>query len=192
MQSFHRRIFFERRYFGRPRWDTQVSPPELIEFIAQHAPGRALDVGCGTGTNLATLIQAGWQGDGVDLSRLAICKARRRLQRMGLSAGLRSGDFTRLEIPPRAYTLILDIGCYHSLPEMERAGYREKIVRGLSRGGTFLLYVHLKRPGAAAGHGFTEADQELFSGLLRLSQRQDGSESGSWPSAWLTFIKETD
>ena len=46
-----RRIFFELRYLlGDVPWDTGVSPPELLDFLDRHPPGRALDLGCGTGT----------------------------------------------------------------------------------------------------------------------------------------------
>ena len=64
-----RRIYFNLLYlFTRPPWDTGVSPPELYDFIENHEPGRAIDIGCGTGTNVITLAQAGWQVTGVDFA----------------------------------------------------------------------------------------------------------------------------
>ena len=46
-----RKLFFEWRYLvGRAPWDTGVSPPELLSFIDTHTAGRAIDLGCGTGS----------------------------------------------------------------------------------------------------------------------------------------------
>ncbi|TMK17193.1 MAG: methyltransferase domain-containing protein [Actinobacteria bacterium] len=54
---------------GRTPWDTGVTPPEVVDLIegpAAVAAGRALDLGCGTGTNVRYLAQHGWEATGVD------------------------------------------------------------------------------------------------------------------------------
>ena len=53
--NFLRRLSFLLWYFRDPPWDTNISPPELLDFINRHPPGRVLDLGCGTGTNVITL-----------------------------------------------------------------------------------------------------------------------------------------
>ena len=63
---FFRRWLFNLWYFQRPPWDSGISPPELMEFIRSSQPGRALDLGCGTGTNIITLAKNGWQVTGVE------------------------------------------------------------------------------------------------------------------------------
>ncbi len=56
-----RRLAFNFWYFRKPPWDSGISPPELLEFIRTHPAGKAIDLGCGTGTNVITLAKAGWQ-----------------------------------------------------------------------------------------------------------------------------------
>ncbi|MCK7512216.1 MAG: methyltransferase domain-containing protein [Desulfobacterales bacterium] len=68
---------FEWRYWrGNTPWDTNITPPEVMEFIAETPPGRALDLGCGTGTNAIALARHGWQATGVDFAPKAVHKAR--------------------------------------------------------------------------------------------------------------------
>ncbi len=69
--SFHW-ISFNFCYLGKPAWDTRTSPPELLEFINHHVAGKALDLGCGTGTDMPTLVQSGWEVCGMDDIWLAV------------------------------------------------------------------------------------------------------------------------
>ena len=75
-----RRLLYNLWYYFHPPWDTGISPPELMDFIKSHPPERALDMGCGTGTNVITLAQHGWQAMGVDFTRRAIKLGRRKVR----------------------------------------------------------------------------------------------------------------
>ena len=69
---------FDLQYLlGRAPWDTQVTPPEVVALIEGEGclAGRALDLGCGTGTNCIYLAHRGWQVVGVDFSAVAIRRA---------------------------------------------------------------------------------------------------------------------
>src|SRR5436305_11263245 len=77
------RVFYQWRYFtGKTPWDTNVTPPEVVEWVEhEDAPrGRALDLGCGTGTNALYLAQHGFEVVGVDFVSRAIATARRKAQ----------------------------------------------------------------------------------------------------------------
>ncbi len=183
-----RRWLFNLWYYRRPPWDTGVSPPELMSVIASRPPGRALDLGCGTGTNVITLAQHGWQVVGVDFAPRAIRLAQRKARHAGVQADFHVGDVTQLDWLDGPFDLILDMGCYHSLNREERARYREHVARLLADDGVYLLYVFFKEAGQS-GPGLLPNDVDEFAPSLHLVQRQDGSERGRRPSAWLTFTR---
>jgi len=180
--------FFELRYLlGRTPWDTRLSPPELLEFLDTQAPARALDIGCGTGTNCLTLASRGWQATGLDFSFGAIRLARQRARQAGLPIDFRRGDVGALRDLPGPFDLALDIGCYHSLKPGQRQGYAHELGRLVRPQGTVLMYGFLIPDDTAALHGIAEHELErrfggdfLQTALVRGTDRQR-------PSAWFTL-----
>jgi 2-polyprenyl-3-methyl-5-hydroxy-6-metoxy-1,4-benzoquinol methylase len=192
MDVLRRWIFHLRYTLHQPLpWDTGITPPEVEEFIASHPPGRALDLGCGTGTNVITLAQHGWQVTGVDYAWSAIHLARRKVQQAGVSADLQVDSVTRLHGLNGLFNLILEIGCFHSLSSEARHAYLGNVVRLLDPVGTYILYVHIKPEAAVRGPGVVEADLERIADQLQLVRRQDGTERGHHPSAWLTYCPDS-
>jgi SAM-dependent methyltransferase len=184
-----RKLFFHIWYFKDPPWDTNQTPPELYDFIETTPPGRALDLGCGTGTNVITLIKNGWQATGVDFIPKAIRAAQRKALKAGVSADFQVGDVTQLKGIQGQFDLVLDIGCYQSLDPVGRVKYRERINQLLKPGGAYMIYLFFKSDDVASGSGATEADLKPFSGFLTLKRREDGSERGLRKSSWLTYQK---
>ncbi len=188
--NFLRRLFFQIFYLRKPPWDTGVSPPELMAYIQDNPPGRALDLGCGTGTNAITMAQHGWDVVGVDFIPRAIKKARKKAGQAQLSIDFRVEDVTRLEGVSGPFDLILDIGCFHSLPDQGKTTYLQNLERLLAPSGTFLMYAYFhlpdEPPNSLAG-GLDEADLRQLGAHLRLVRRQDGSERGRRPSAWIWY-----
>lgn len=190
MRGLRRWLEFNRWYLrrARPPWDTGISPPELHAFIAAHPPGRALDLGCGTGTNVITLAQHGWRVTGVDFAIKAIFEARRKARAAGVQAELRLGDVTRLDALAGSFDLILDIGCFHGLPADGRLAYARHVKRLLAPQGTFLLYVMFRVDGQAHRSGIVEADLGVFAPELAPATRVDSLDTARGrPSAWLTY-----
>lgn len=100
---------------GETPWTTADPAAELVELLmAGRLPaGRALDIGCGTGTNARYLVSHGWDVLGIDLSRLAIEQA---AAAAGSSSGpieLRQLDFLADEPPSGPFDLVFDRGCFH-------------------------------------------------------------------------------
>lgn len=175
-------------YFRKPPWDTGISPPELLLFIHENPSGRALDLGCGTGTNAIALARQGWNTTGIDFALRAIRAARRKAAKAGLQVNFLVGDVTRLKNIQGPFDLILDIGCYHSLPPDRQKVYRDNLQKYLNQGGSWLLYTFRKGEGEG-GPGLTEDDIESVSRHLPLVDRKDSQDPNRRPSSWLRYRK---
>lgn len=182
-----RRLFFNLWYFRKPPWDSGISPPELLQLIQEHPPGKAIDLGCGTGTNLITLARAGWQVTGVDFAPRAIRMARKKLERENIEADLLVADVTRLRGIHGPFDLALDLGCFHGIPEEGRKKYLDQLDRLLAPNGFWLLYAFLAPGTPRSGHGLGEDEIGLISSRFSLRSRQNGFDRRERPSAWFLF-----
>jgi cyclopropane fatty-acyl-phospholipid synthase-like methyltransferase len=134
--------FYNTMYrFTQPDWDTGITPPEVTIAVDQYdRSGRALDLGCGTGTSSIYLAQHGWQVVGVDFSPKAIELAHAKAQHAGVNLELHLGDVSRLDFLHEPFDLILDIGCLHGLDRESRTRYAEQLRRLTQAGSKFLLF----------------------------------------------------
>jgi len=144
-------LFYRLAYrSGRPRWDSTEPRPELVELAQGRLPGRALDLGCGTGTDSIYLASQGWEATGVDFAPQAIAMARSRAAASGSSASFAAGDVTRLrEAGVRGdFDLVVDIGCYHGIPAGRRDAYVAEVA-ALTEPGADLYLAGVSNPPAA-------------------------------------------
>jgi ubiquinone/menaquinone biosynthesis C-methylase UbiE len=146
---------YERAYRrGKTPWDTGIPPPELVEVIEGPnalEPGRALDLGCGTGTNAMYLAQHGWTAVGVDFSSHAIESARRKADWVS-GAMFVEGDVTRLSElgVDGPFDLLLDIGCFHTVVSNRRDAYVREAARVAKPGSLMMIFAfgpRLRLPG---------------------------------------------
>jgi cyclopropane fatty-acyl-phospholipid synthase-like methyltransferase len=184
-----RRLFFQFSYYQKPPWDTGISPPELIEFIESHPPGRAIDIGCGTGTNVITLARSGWKVTGVDFVPRAIQLARQKIKSANVQADLSVNDATKLHGITGPFDLALDIGCFHSLGENGQEKYLHQLDRILAPNRFWLMYGFLQSEENQSPAGLRVADIKRISARMTTLSRQDGFNRGERPSAWFLFQK---
>jgi SAM-dependent methyltransferase len=80
-------------------------------------PGNAIDLGCGDGKNLIFLEKSGWIVDGVDVSHIAIEKAKKRLynSQIHLKGKLINQDVLDYEYIENKYKLVVAYGLFHCL-----------------------------------------------------------------------------
>lgn len=181
-----RRLLFELKYLrGRAPWDRGIVPPEVLALVEKGLPpGRALDVGCGSGTSSVFLAAHGWDVVGVDFSALAIRRARRRARRAGVRCAFYRADATDLSFLDGPFDLALDIGCLHGIPQPGRARYAAGLARLLRPAGLYLLYAICPSPDRPARPGIAPAAvRELFAPAFVVERQEEGRDRGR-PSVW--------
>lgn len=103
-------------------------------------PGRALDIGCGSGAHAVALAQQGWDVTGVDPVPRALLRARRRAAGAGVDVTWVHGlaeDLPALVRP--GVRLVLDIGCFHALGEDARDAWARGADAVTSPGGSVVV-----------------------------------------------------
>lgn len=174
-------------------WDTGVTPPELVDLVARRFPkgGRAVDLGCGTGTNVVYLARHGFSVLGLDISRRAIALARRRLSDVGVTARLAAGSSVQLArwAGGAMFDLALDIGCFHGLSQPDRRLYADGLRDRMAKGGVFLLYAFCpRRLGMRSVGALPDEIGSLFADGFLVRDTAIGEDTGSGhASAWYTL-----
>jgi len=193
-----RRILYNLMYhFGTPRWDTNITPPEVVAVIEGDAAlpaGPALDLGCGTGTNVIYLALHGWKAIGVDFSPLAILQARQKAKDIP-GATFIEGDVSQLSHLgiDGPFDFVLDIGCFHGLPAHARQAYAREVARVTRPGALFMIWAIASDrwpflPGAPAMQDKEIA--ERFAKDFILERVEQGK--GRWMANWYTLRRREE
>jgi ubiquinone/menaquinone biosynthesis C-methylase UbiE len=97
---------------------------------------KVLDVGCGTGAQLAIYQEGGCEVCGIDLSQPMLKVAKSKL---GEKAALTNGDAIRMPYPNDTYDLVLSSLFLHQLNSPSRSAALEEVMRVLKPEGQILL-----------------------------------------------------
>ena len=135
------------RDFWEARW-SEVPPSRATERprnahlraeIEDLRPGRALDAGCGHGSDALWLAARGWQVTGVDFSATALAHARAAAEATGAEIEWVEGDLATWAPPPGHFDLVvcLYVHVAGSVEEMVR-----RMAAGVAPGGTLLMVGH--------------------------------------------------
>jgi 2-polyprenyl-3-methyl-5-hydroxy-6-metoxy-1,4-benzoquinol methylase len=109
-------IRWEERYkVGDIPWDTGEPSKELERTIREHGihPSRAIELGCGTGTNAIWLAQQGFDVTAVDFSSLALEKARQKATESDVRVQFLQADVLNSLAIQEQFPFFFDRGCYH-------------------------------------------------------------------------------
>jgi SAM-dependent methyltransferase len=112
----------------------------LVAEVAALTPGRALDVGCGEGADAIWLAQGGWTVIAIDVSEVAICRARELSHPAGASVEWICGDVLQTPFPAHSFDLVSMQ--YPALPKVAGAAAVRKLLDTVRRGGLLLAVYH--------------------------------------------------
>lgn len=103
---------------------------ELTQLIesGRITPGRAIDLGCGTGREVILLTQHGFTATGVDISPTAISMARKAAAAAGVEARFLVGDLTNLPPIDGPFDLVVDYGALNDLNQKQRDAYMAEVL----------------------------------------------------------------
>lgn len=138
-------------------WHLSRPSPELISALGDGwlpSRGRALDIGCGLGTEIGYLAATGWQAAGIDLSEAAIAQAAAGHD----DAVFARADVRRLPFRQHCFDAAVDRGCFHYLGPDDRPAYAAELLRVLRPGGKLLLRASLRAAGVR-----NDLDEEVIS-----------------------------
>ena len=93
----------------------------VAEMIAAFAPAAALEIGCASGAVLQCLDALGVEGEGVEISSMAIARADERVR-----PRIHQGDLLALELP-RRYDLLFGLDIFEHLNPNKLAAYLDRI-----------------------------------------------------------------
>lgn len=154
----------------------------LVDAVEGLPPGRALDMGCGTGGNAMWLAARGWQVTAVDFSKVAIQKAKQHAAERGIEVNFVAADAAEYQSQGE-YDLITSF--YIQLWSPQRAQMLSNMSKALAPGGRLLFVSHDK---SVSPSGWSEEDleslttpEEIVSELsgLRIERAETVEESGA-------------
>lgn len=129
---------------GQIPWDTGAPDPMLTAFVAagRVAPGRALEVGAGTGTNAIWLAEHGFDVLGIDVSPLAVDAARAKLAGRTARCRFETRDFLTQPVGEGPFGFVFDRGCFHVFDEAEeQRTFAARVAEALAPGGLWLSLI---------------------------------------------------
>jgi len=158
--------FWNNRYeSGQTPWDFGGVPAALQEFLKRHPKGgRVLIPGCGSGYEVEAFARAGYDVIAIDLSPVAVSRAR---QRVGPALGGRifEGDFFKANLDPASFDVVYERSFLCALRPELRESYRDRMARVLKPGGALVGFFYYQKTdpedGPPFGLAWGESDQLL-------------------------------
>lgn len=132
---------WDARYGERPgsMWSGRPNG-RLVAEVADLAPGRALDVGCGEGADAIWLAEHGWAVTAIDVSPVAVNRATEAADRAAVGIEWICGDALQTPLAERTFDLVSMQ--YPALPKAAGEAAVRTLLRTVRPGGILLAVYH--------------------------------------------------
>jgi SAM-dependent methyltransferase len=97
---------WDARYSERDELWSGRPNGRLVAEVAGLPPGRALDIGCGEGADAIWLARRGWTVTAIDISDVALSRARAAADRTGVAVEWLCGDALQMALPAGSFDLL--------------------------------------------------------------------------------------
>ena len=139
---------FEAQYGAAQSWDQlfwahATQTPFLGDISALRKGGRALDIGCGAGTDSVFLAAQGWEVTSLDFVPKALEFTQGRAQDAGVSVKPVVADILDWD-PGETFDLVLDHGLLHNMHPSNHGLYRDQVLKLMSDKADYVLLHWLK------------------------------------------------
>jgi SAM-dependent methyltransferase len=112
----------------------------LLAEVAGLTPGRALDVGCGEGADAIWLARSGWTVTAIDISEVAVSRAREAAKLSGVAVEWVRGDVLQTPFPAGSFDLVSMQ--YPALPKAAGDAAVRALLAVVHPGGLLLAVYH--------------------------------------------------
>lgn len=136
------KVDWNKRYIDADTpWDSGSPSQELKRFLNRGLvkPCRALELGCGTGTNALFLAQAGFEVTAVDLSEEALRQAKAKTEKAHVAINFIQSDITALANLGEPFPFVFDRGTYHIVRSLNLAGMQKMLASMIAPDGLYLV-----------------------------------------------------
>ncbi|MBN1588844.1 MAG: class I SAM-dependent methyltransferase [Pirellulales bacterium] len=130
---------------GLPPWETGVPARELVRLLGEQADlvpkGTAIELGCGTGADAVYLAKAGFDVTAVEISPIALERARARARLENAAVHFVLGDIFDCPETAGKYDLIYDAGFYEFARRKKLSRFLDLLWRMTAPGSFYLTLV---------------------------------------------------
>lgn len=136
--------FWDALYSERPTIWSGEPNAQLVAEVLPLSPGSALDVGCGEGADAVWLARRGWNVTAVDISAVAIERAREHAAQAAVDIAFVLQDLLTTPPPPASYDLVS--AQFFQLADPERSIFMRGLGAAVRPGGQLLVVGHRLTP----------------------------------------------